>query len=244
MNDWVFYTAGSTASLSWAIQRLTEVYDFSPYPKPYITHLLLPVPSIEKGDCLKGGGNLKTILARLPEDITVIGGNLPPLPGYRIIDLLKDPYYATQNAYITANCALKRILDKLPIPLRGCKILVIGWGRIGKCLSKMLKSLEAHVTVAARKESDRAMLQALGYDVIDTENIDSSPYRVICNTVPAMVLPEPSPNCLKFELASSPGIGGNDVIDTRGLPGKDAPEASGDLIAKTILRIFSKEAQI
>ena len=38
------------------------------------------------------------------------------------------------------------------------------------------------------------------------------------------------------DLASVKGIAGDNVIWARGLPGKDAPEESGTLIAKTVLR--------
>jgi hypothetical protein len=42
---------------------------------------------------------------------------------------------------------------------------------------------------------------------------------------------------VKIELASSPGLEGDDVIEALGLPGKYAPETSGKLIARTILRL-------
>jgi dipicolinate synthase subunit A len=67
-------------------------------------------------------------------------------------------------------------------------------------------------------------------------------YRVIFNTVPSPVITEDESaqcrsDCLKIDLASEVGIAGDDVLWARGLPGKDAPESSGKLIAKTILRL-------
>ena len=238
MDDYRFCTAGSTPALNCAIQSLFDAgCDFSGIP----THLLLPVPSLDDNGAIIGGGDLHSHLADLPHNITIIGGNLPPLPGYRVWDLLKDPAYIAENAYITAHCAVRLAMDKLPVAMRRCKVLIIGWGRIGKCLAALLKGMEADVTVAARKESDRAILHALGYSIADTKEIDCSPYRVIFNTVPATVLPKSPIGCLKIDLASTAGITGNDVIHARGLPGKDAPEASGELIARTVLRFLSKE---
>ena len=47
---------------------------------------------------------------------------------------------------------------------------------------------------------------------------------------------------IKIDLASCPGMDAPDVIWARGLPGKDAPETSGELIARTILRLlYNKE---
>ncbi len=235
MGEYRFYTAGSTPAFNCAVQILTESgYDFSGNP----THLLLPVPSLRPDGTVIGGGDLTSLLADLPKNITVIGGNLPELPGYRVWDLLKDPGYVAENAYITAHCAVRLAMDKLPIALRHCKVLVIGWGRIGKCLAALLKGLEADVTVAARKEADRAILHALGYGSLDTDNLNCTGYRVIFNTAPATVLPKGPAGCLKIDLASTIGIGGSDVIHARGLPGKDAPEASGELIARTIMRML------
>ncbi len=245
MNDMFFYAAGNSASLSHAEALLTRNgCVFLPFPKPVTTHLLLPTPSIEKGDTLRGGGSLAATLARLPENISIIGGNLPPLPGYKVYDLLQDPAYVAENAYITAQCALRLALEKLPITLRGCRVLVIGWGRIGKCLAAMLKALDADVTIAARKESDRAMICALGYRTTDTQTMFPEEYLLIYNTAPAMVLPNAPADCIKIDLASETGIGGSDVIIARGLPGKYAPEASGDLIARTVLRLLKEDGSV
>jgi len=115
---------------------------------------------------------------------------------------------------------------------------VIGWGRIGKCLAQLLKSIGAQVTVAARKESDRVMLKALGYGALDTCELDTTPYRLIFNTVPQMICPDCPGKGLKIDLASKLGLGGEDVLWARGLPGKDAPESSGHLIAQTVLRFI------
>ena len=233
-----FYIGGNSPALTFAIEILAKSgIDFSGKP----THLLLPVPSISQDGNIIGGNDLHSLLKELSQSITIIGGNLPELPGYEVWDLLKDPEYVAENAYITAHCAVRLAMDRLPIALRHRKVLVIGWGRIGKCLAALLKGLEADVTVAARKEADRAILRALGYGSADTEKLDCAGYRVIFNTAPATILPSGPADCLKIDLASTPGIGGNDVIHARGLPGKDAPEASGELIARTILRFLSKE---
>lgn len=238
-----FYTAGYTAATACAVRRLQDAgISFLSAPEDTVTHLLLPVPSLNTDGSIKGGGDLDRLLHQLPQGVSIFGGNLPELPNYRVYDLLKTPVYVAENAYITAHCAVRLAMEKLPFALRDCSVLVIGWGRIGKCLAALLKGLEAKVTVAARKEADRAMLNALGYRTADTGNIDPTGFRIIFNTVPVMVLPEAPSDCLKIDLASQPGIGGADVLHARGLPGRDAPEASGELIARTILHFLSKEA--
>lgn len=218
----LFYLGGKSSALHYAARYLENMgYRFSDTLQPEVTHILLDVPT----------PNDKIHLPETTSPNTcIIGGNLPPLGAHPVLDLLQDPQYVAENAYITAHCAVKLAMNRLPVPLRHRKILVIGWGRIGKCLATLLKSLEAEVTVAARKESDRAMLTALGYEAIDTKDLSGDKYRIIFNTVPAMILTDNCP-CQKIDLASSPGITGQDVLIARGLPGKEAPEASGELIA-------------
>ena len=237
MNEKVFYCAGSNRALYYAAAFLMEEGAvFLPCPDHTVTHLLLPIPSFETDGSIKGGGDLSEILDRLPKTVTVIGGNLnrPELKEYEVLDLLEDPWYLARNASITAHCTLELALAKLPVTLEKCPVLVIGWGRIGKCLAKLLHGLGACVTVAARKESRRVMIEALGYRSCSMEDMQAKNYRLIINTVPAMVLPKATGTGLKIDLASTPGIGGKDVLQARGLPGLLAPESSGELIAQLI----------
>ena len=236
-----FCLAGHTPALGYAAQvLLRRGYSVCDSPGTQTTHLLLPVPGFEPDGSIKGGGNLEDILAQLPGDVVIFGGLLarPELKGYHCIDLLEDPLFTAQNANITAHCAVDLAMRKLPVILERQPVLVIGWGRIGKCLAQLLKGMGAQVTVAARKESDRVILKALGYSAVDTGDLDTTPYRVIFNTVPQMICPDCPGDGLKIDLASKLGLGGEDVIWARGLPGKDAPESSGQLIAETILRFI------
>lgn len=247
MKDLTYYPAGNSAALKFAkeklIQRGCQVADT---PNSDVTHLILPVPSFEADGRLRGGGDPEELLSRLPETVTVFGGNLnhPMLEKYRTADFLQDPFYLAENAAITAHCAVKIALDNLTVTMDGCHVLIIGWGRIGKCLAPLLKAMGANVTVAVRKDPDRAILRAMGYEAELTQRLQYGlmRYRVIFNTVPSPVLSLQQlshcrGDCLKIDLASTQGIAGEDVIRARGLPGKDAPESSGELIAKTAIRL-------
>ena len=175
-------------------------------PGPETTHLLLPVPTRSFDD--------------LPEDVVIVGGNLHCLPGYKTIDLLKDPEYLAQNAAITARCAIGLIGKELA----DLPVLILGWGRIGKCLGKFLADAGAKVTIAARQAADVALISALGYEGVFIHQ--AAPllpkFGAVLNTVPAMVLPafQCAPDCVLLELASRPGMAGNHIITASGLPGK------------------------
>ena len=238
MDDYVFYCAANNKALIYAAAFLMEEGAvFVPCPDHTVTHLLLPVPSFDGQGYIKGGISLEALLWQLPEEVTIVGGGLSrqELEGYEKIDLLEDPGYTAENAAITACCAIRLAAVRLPVVWRSCPVLVVGWGRIGKCLARLLYQLGARVAVTARKEQDRSMLRAFGYEALTMEQVDPRKYRVIFNTVPVMVLPDCPGKALKIDLASQPGIGGSDVIHARGLPGKDAPESAGALIARTVL---------
>lgn len=247
MKNHRFFPAGNTAALAFTVQALRKRgCDIAAAPGPEVTHLLLPVPSFDADGAIQGGGVLEDVLRALPPNITVMGGNLavPALESYFRADLLQDPLYLSENAGITAHCAVKLALSRLPITMKDCPVLVIGWGRIGKCLASLLKNMGANVTVAARKPADKAMLYALGYGTEQSDALSYGlmRYRVIFNTVPAPVISAGQaiycgPDCLKIDLASKRGIAGEDVLWARGLPGKDAAETSGNLIARTVIRL-------
>lgn len=211
---------------------------------PDVTHLLLPVPSFPSGD-----EYLAHILADLPEHVIVSGGNLSSLllDGHAAVDFLQDPYYLAENAAITAACAVEIVEKRIQKPFSKSNVLIIGWGRIGKCLCRLLEKKGCAVTAAVRKDTDRAMIRALGYSGISIEDAarTSDHFDTIINTVPVMVLPaiNVKEDAIVLELASRPGMSGANIIDGRGLPSKMAPEASGKLIAKTFLRLsLGKEA--
>lgn len=237
MTQPVFFTAGDTDALRHARNQLLQWgYEVSPIPSKRVTHLLLPVPSFDKPGILKGNLPLDQALENLPTDLTIMGGNLPELP-YKCVDFLKDEYYLEENASITAHCTMK-LLQHRSVCLSGTRVLVIGWGRIGKRLASLLRAQGASVSVAVRKASDADALTRLGYDAVAISRWDLTQYAIIINTAPAFLLneSETEPKSLLIDLASVRGIGGNRVIRARGLPNRDAPDVSGILIAKTALR--------
>ena len=243
------YPVGTTAATEYAVGFLSKKgLDLVDHPTPEVTHLLLDVPSFGPDGTLRGGGRIEKILETIPQYITVVGGNLdhPALDGYEVWDLLRQEAYLSKNAAITADCALQAAMPLLRSAISETPTLVIGWGRIGKCLARMLQGMGCPVTVAARKERDRAMLNALGYATADPGAMKGTEgYRLIFNTAPEPVLSERLlshyPNCVKIDLASRRGMAGEDVVWARGLPGIYAPESSGRLIANSILHLLKEE---
>ena len=242
MKDAAVYCAGTTPASEYAREFLQVQGIPIIEAAEDAAHLLLDIPSFDGVGNLRGGSNPYALFAELPDNAVVYGGNTghPALEGFATVDFLQDEQYLAENAAITAHCALQTAIPLLSRTMDHLPVLVIGWGRIGKCLSRLLRNLGAEVTIAARQESHRAMIAALGFHAVSTENIAEilSRFRLVYNTVPRKILTVPMDGrCVKIDLASRQGLIGDDVVWARGLPGICAPESSGELIARTFLRL-------
>lgn len=242
----LFYPIGSTEAAVFAASLLQQKgLSMTDHPSPEITHLMLDIPSFRADGLLRNGRDLYPLLRMLPSNICIVGGNLEqePILSYRKIDLLKDPFYLAQNASITADCALRLAGQHMNFTYDGASVLVIGWGRIGKCLARMLQALHARVFISARTDSDLAMIHALGYNAVPLSSISGMLHkcRMVFNTVPVCILEQPVPkSMIAIELASLPGLVGETVIQAQGLPGKMAPVSSGKLIADRVQTYLSE----
>ena len=152
MKDILIYPAGITEACTLAGTYLHKLgFPIADHPMPEITHLLLDVPAFRSDGMLRSGEDPKQLLSMVPRNVTVAGGNLNTsvLRDHQKLDLLQDDRYLAENAAITAECALKVAAPLLKTTFRDTPTLILGWGRIGKCLAHLLKSLHCPVTVAA-----------------------------------------------------------------------------------------------
>lgn len=176
--------------------------------------------------------------------------------GVSVIDYYAREELMIANAVCTAEGAIAIAMDNTAITLCGSKILVTGFGRIGKVLSNRLQLLGADVSVSARTHADRAWIKAYGYKPLNTGALSGllSGFDIIVNTVPAPVIDENlllevKKNCLLLDLASKPGgidfsaaaRLGLHAIWALSLPGEAAPISSGAAIRDTIYNILHEE---
>ena len=177
----------------------------------------------------------------------------------KFTDLLDREEMAVLNAVPTAEGAVGILLQEMPITLLGSRILIVGYGRIGKNLARLLNGFGAEVWAAARKYSDIAWIEAQGLKPVPMHQLARyvSDMDAIVNTVPALVitkdiLEKARADCFLLDLASSPGgidFKGAEVygLKTRwalSLPGKVAPLTAGDIIRRTIYNILEEEGGV
>lgn len=175
--------------------------------------------------------------------------------GMTIVDYFKREEMQVLNAVPTAEGAIKIAIEHMPITLHGSNALVLGFGRIGKALAKMLYGIGTNVYVAARKHEDIAWIKNLGYRPVYFKELDRvlGEMDVIFNTVPNLVLDRNrlinlNSKTLIIDLASKPGgvdfheankLGIN-TIHALGIPGKTAPVTAAKIIKETIYNIIKE----
>ena len=172
-----------------------------------------------------------------------------------IIDIMKREELAVLNTIATAEGTIQVAFENTNKILHGSKVLILGFGRIGKVLARKLSGLSVQVTCAARKDEDLAWIEAYGHKSTNINNIGENlkQYDIIINTVPHMVLTEErlqyvKKDALLIDLASNPGgIDKKIVKDLNlkfvwalSLPGKVAPTTSAEFIKETIYNILKE----
>lgn len=167
-----------------------------------------------------------------------------------------DSEFVSVNAYLTAFGALKIILEHIDFALPEGNFAITGFGRVGREMAQVLKSLSCNVTVFARSESalSEAKLHGCKAEKLNSLAKEVNTFDIIINTIPKIVIDEKvlkniKPSCKIIELASAPfGADGEeaakysvDVIKAPGLPGKYTAKTAGELIGEKIVKILQKE---
>jgi len=77
------------------------------------------------------------------------------------IDYFKREEMQILNAIPTAEGAIQVAMQETNVTLHGSDTMVLGFGRIGKSIAKLLKALDSNVHVAARKYEDLAWIKTM-----------------------------------------------------------------------------------
>jgi dipicolinate synthase subunit A len=229
--------------------------------------VILPLPAVGEDGCLGGLPTVtpRELLHRLRPGCVLFGGRLGGLAAMAVeegvvaVDYAALDALAAANAVPTAEGALQIAMEELPITLQGSHALVVGFGRVGRILSRKLQVLGAAVTATARRSADCAMIRALGMRSDETGRFSNGleQYDLVVNTVPALIfdrarLEQLRPDCLLLDLASKPGGVdfpaaaelGRHVIWALSLPGRVAPVTAGTIIKDVILEFLERPTEV
>lgn len=240
MRDILFYPLFQSVSCKHALSILRQsAVPVSDHPSPDITHVLMDVPGFNSNGNPFYSDSL-SVFDSLPENVTIISGRIPrSFIDHPYWDLLKDEFYLNRNAAITAECALKTAFPFMNSTFRDSKALIVGWGRIGKHLATLLRSMQSDVTILSHTGAHLGEAASLGFKIVEDIQADF-PCDLLFNTAPVLNPSLLSVGSIRVELASSPGIPGNNIIRANRLPDRMAPASSGRLIADSILRLLKE----
>ncbi len=159
----------------------------------------------------------------------------------------------TTAALPTAEGAVQVAMEELPFTLHSARVLILGFGRVGKLTAHRMGALGAKVTVAAKSYEDLAWAAAYGHEAVRLEGLtcELGGFDLIVNTIPALVLPRQrlqwvSPAAFLLDLASAPGgvdrAGAQElglrVLSAPGLPGRTAPVTAAAAIRDAVYHIL------
>ena len=170
-------------------------------------------------------------------------------------DLLKREEFSVLNTIATAEGTIQIAMEETQRTVHGSNVLVMGFGRIGKVLAKMLDGIGAKVYCEARKNEDISWIKAYGYNPIHLNDLNENlnKFDIIINTIPFQILDEERLELVRKEaiivdLASNPGgvdrkaarEKGLKVIWALSLPAKVAPLTSAEFIKETLYHVLKE----
>ncbi|MBQ9980329.1 MAG: dipicolinate synthase subunit DpsA [Oscillospiraceae bacterium] len=173
----------------------------------------------------------------------------------RFYDYFARDEVAVLNSIATAEGAIAIAMEETPYTLFGANCIVTGYGRVGAALARRLGALGAKVTVAVRSHTSMAKAKEAGCGVLALKDLSLalSGADLVFNTIPARIfdaatLEKAGKNTLFIDLASKPG--GMDfqaagemgirAVWALSLPGKVAPQSSGDIIFGAVKNLLEE----
>lgn len=244
-----------------------------PNPREWLPRagiVLLSLPAIKENSSISFSEEeipSVEVLSRMQRGSVLLGGMLreefcasAAHLGIRAYDYYAAEEVMQKNADLTAEAALYIAMKELSCALFSAQVAVVGCGRIGNSLCRMLRALGVSVMAIARREASLALPVSLGCTAmsLSEESLSSllSGYDVVFNTVPSPIFTAAvlqgggrtacGEKTLYVDLASSPGgfdpsaarQAGIRLLWALSLPGKYAPDSAGRVLGEEMLRLL------
>ena len=216
--------------------------------------IVLPVPATRDGDTVNCPLTNKKIPLRLLDTLT--RGTHIITYGHKFSHYPQTDYsslddFCIKNAVLTAEGAIAYAIDSTERAIFKSRILIVGFGRVGKALFSRLMGFGADITVSARKPHDLALAESLGANTVKTEYVaeKAHDYDIIFNTADLPIFEDPATlgKALLIDLSTSGCIDlaaaekfGIKAVKLPSVPAKTAPVSAGEIIADTVSKILTE----
>lgn len=188
------------------------------------------------------------ITLNLPEDHQKILKNV----GCQILVFGNDAFFQAANAQLTAEGLLAEIIRCTPFALSSADVLLLGYGRCGTAIAKILHFFCRNIYVIEQDAAKQENARQNGLTLVDSRDFTHTlpECQIIINTIPAPVLrPEQLTQmhqaCHIFDIASAPFGFPSDITEKclmpyyrlPGIPGRFSPVTAGETIGRTVERM-------
>ena len=197
--------------------------------------------------------NVEALLDGMPEAAVLFAGNIPDdvkscavRKKLRVYDMMQDEMVAAANSVAAAEGAAAEAITRSPVNLTKSRCLVLGYGRCGSALTRLLKSFSCTVSVFEKDRRRAAEASVLADGAVSSDELPDVVREAdfLFNTVPERILTEDLLRSVKkgawiLDLASAPGgvdyraaeaLSVNAVL-LPGRPGRYAPFSSAQILA-------------
>lgn len=169
--------------------------------------------------------------------------------GLLFANYMDDEDFTIKNAALTAEAALKLIMESTDKGLYDLKILIVGFGRIGAALSGLLYRLGVDIDIATGSSARQAA--AFARKVIPISSLDFSGYDIVVSTVPKKIAEDCKiytfkENAIFIDLAGEQGINMDlaRYLSVKAdyypaLPAKYSPETAAAAMKDVVLKVLN-----
>lgn len=211
--------------------------------------LLLPIPTTRDNIHLKDSDTpLECVTKEADCDTLVIGYGMPRdfVRGLLqrdalVYDAASDESFLEKNAELTALATLGVLLTSEKRALGDLGFGIVGFGRIGRSLARMLMFHGAAVKIFTSRKATRLELADAGVSaVMSAKDADLSDVDILINTAPAVIFDGKIPPEIRvIDLASGDNFPHTRVEKYPSIPAKMFPRSAGAELALGALRYLS-----
>lgn len=227
-----------------------EVLKGEPSLSKYSELVILPIPTTSDGVHLTGSDStLEELLPTVGAGSFVLGYGIPvgyveamEDAGATVCDAAGDEIFLRRNAELTALGTVGVLLTSGRLSPQDMRIGIIGYGRIGSQLMRILLFLGAKVRIYTRRNSTRVELCGYGIDAKLSSEGDFSDLDFLINTAPCQILSEKDIRKLVegtslIDLASGNNFPeGREIKKLGSIPGIMYPASAGRIYAEAAVR--------
>lgn len=232
-----------TVNLSFVAPLLLKIKNILTVISIPVSRLIPSMNLLKPGQIVFGGNIPDRLLTDAPSDIT-------------FVDVLKDENVVWNNAMLTAEGLIAKIIENTDFALNNANVFILGFGKCGTNVASRLNSLNCSITIYDHTPKHLSQALSYGYEVLEIDDISYkiNDFDIIINTVPKNILSDLhmsniKKSCVLFEIASAPyGFDKTltekyklSLITCPGLPGATAPKAAGELIAQSIISYLKQK---